>query len=161
MSNDHASIYRTQTCPLCSDKAEFELSQDFHCPRCGRRKSLFLQELDSHSSGLIFDKVVYLEDQVRVWKENYEELERQLAECQRERDMLRKFHHDQQELHERNEANAQTNRLRLLQIVELRAACQMALDALEGCINDPKMRHTDTVHYATQDAHAKLCEVLK
>lgn len=90
-----------------------------------------------------------------------EELERQLAECQRERDMLRKFHHDQQELHERNEANAQTNRLRLLQIVELRAACQMALDALEGCINDPKMRHTDTVHYATQDAHAKLCEVMK
>lgn len=90
-----------------------------------------------------------------------EELERQLAECQRERDMLRKFHHDQQELHERNEANAQTNRLRLLQIVELRAACKRAFDALEGCINDPKMRHTDTVHYATQDALDKLREALK
>lgn len=64
------------------------------------------------------------------------ELEKRLAECQRERDELRKFHHDQQELHERNEANAQTNRLRLLQIKELRAACKMALDALDGYLGD-------------------------
>ena len=48
------------------------------------------------------------EDVKCVRLSDYEELERQLAECQRERDMLRKFHHDQQELHERNEANAQT-----------------------------------------------------
>ena len=81
MSNAPASIYKTQkTCTLCSEKAEFELSQDFHCPRCGRRKSPFLQAFDSHSSGVIHDKVVYLEDQVRVWKESYEELERLASE---------------------------------------------------------------------------------
>ena len=37
-----------------------------------------------------------------------------------------------------------------------RELLEMALDALESCINDPKMRHTDTVHYQIQDAEKAL-----
>jgi hypothetical protein len=37
-----------------------------------------------------------------------------------------------------------------------RELLQMALDALESCISDPKMRHTDTVHYQIQDAEKAL-----
>lgn len=57
-----------KSCPLITD----------YCPNCSRLEG---------SSGLTFDKVVYLEDQVRVWKENYDELERlareQIAKLER------------------------------------------------------------------------------
>lgn len=85
---------------------------------------------------------------------NYDRLAEQLAECQRELKNV-------PDIRVQEAAIVGENMILIRQAADLRAACQMALDALESCINDPKMRHTDTVHYATQDAIAKLREVLK
>lgn len=142
MSNAPASIYKTQkTCPLCSEKAEFELPQDFHCPRCGRRKSLFLQAFDSHSSGVIHDKVVYLEDQVRVWKESYEELERLAREQVAKLERSANTAWEQVRLADNNLILA-TNALRSIQSHAIGSAyilmvCNDALRKIEGDRHHP------------------------
>lgn len=167
MSNAPASIYKTQkTCPLCSEKAEFELPQDFHCPRCGRRKSLFLQAFDSHSSGVIHDKVVYLEDQVRVWKESYEELERLAREQVAKLERSANTAWEQVRLADNNLILA-TNALRSIQSHAIGSAyilmvCNDALRKIEGDRHHPAPAVPEAFYRAAFnagiEAAAKVCE---
>lgn len=68
-------------CPVCKSAP---LITDYcpNCSRLGNSSGLVGEEISAHSSGVLHDKIVYLEDQVRVWRESYDELEKQARESE-------------------------------------------------------------------------------
>lgn len=93
------TLAKRMNCPKCSDKRESDLPQDFYCPTCGRKKSLFLQAFGVHEPTekeeddfTIHSLTLRLADMTErhdAHKANYEYMAKRCAEQQKEIEALK------------------------------------------------------------------------
>lgn len=88
-------MFNEKSCPKCYAIRESELPQDFHCPTCGRRKSLFItevstkQEADEFTIHLLRSQLADMTERHDAHKANYEYMAKRCAEQQKEIEALK------------------------------------------------------------------------